>query len=81
MGIVYQASNFIYIGLTIKMTDYREPTDTRHSRHGYKKKGDLNAIPIERSRKHRYVYFNCSKKKRKHLVQKLRYKILPYPKK
>jgi len=36
----------------------------------------------ERPRKHRYVYINAkNKKRRKILLAKLRYKILPYPKK
>lgn len=34
-------------------------------------------IPI----KFRYIYFNCSSGKKKHLLKKLKYDILPYPKK
>lgn len=30
--------------------------------------------------KHRYVYFNCNKKRKKELLKKLKYPILPYPK-
>ena len=33
-----------------------------------------------RPRKHRYIYFNCSKGKKKYLLNKLKYKIEPYPK-
>lgn len=37
---------------------------------------------IERSRKHRYVYINTKSKSRKsHLLNSLKYEILPYPKK
>lgn len=32
------------------------------------------------SMKYRYVYFNCSKSRKKQLLKKLKYPILPYPK-
>lgn len=35
---------------------------------------------VERPRKHRYVYFNAPRKRRKELRSKLRYEVLPYPK-
>ena len=41
---------------------------------------DENLYYKERSRKHRYIYFNASKTRKKQLLKKLRYKILPYPK-
>jgi len=44
------------------------------------KHGADNVKMIHRPRKHRYVYFNCSKGRRKHLLNKLNYKIEPYPK-
>lgn len=44
------------------------------------KYGKENVKWIPRSRKHRYVYFNANKRRRKELIQKLNYEILPYPK-
>ena len=35
---------------------------------------------VERPRKHRYIYFNASKKRKDELLEKLKYKIKPYPK-
>jgi hypothetical protein len=32
------------------------------------------------SLKHRYIYFNSDKRRKKELLKKLKYKILPYPK-
>jgi len=33
------------------------------------------------SPKHRYIFFNAPQKRRKQLIKKLRYPVLPYPKK
>ena len=35
---------------------------------------------IDRPRKHRYIYFNCNKWRKKELLNKLKYEIKPYPK-
>ena len=35
---------------------------------------------VDRPRKHRYIYFNCSKTRKKQLLKKLKYKIYAYPK-
>jgi len=35
---------------------------------------------VERPRKHRYIFFNCDKRRKRELLKKLRYPILPYPK-
>lgn len=81
VGTVYQATNWIYTGLTAKRTN-RVAVDgstTKHNRHECKKKEDT--ILVDRPRKHRYIYFNTDKKTKKVLMKKLLYKILPYPKK
>ena len=62
-----------------------------HSRHIFDAHGGVNGAKAyygdrlerhERPRKHRYVYFNSSSKQRKkELLDKLRYKVQPYPKK
>ena len=37
-------------------------------------------IPTQRPQKHRYIFFNCNKRRKKELLNKLKYKILKYPK-
>lgn len=39
-----------------------------------------NIYKVPRTAKHRYVYFNCNKRRKKELLKKLKYPILPYPK-
>lgn len=79
-GIVYQATNWIYTGLTEKRTNRVaiDGTTTKHNRHECKKKEDT--VLVDRPRKHRYVFFNTNKNSRKLLMKKLLYKVLPYPK-
>lgn len=81
VGTVYQATNWIYTGLTAKRTN-RVAVDgstTKHNRHECKKKEDTILVP--RPRKHRYVYFNVKPKEKKRLIEELKYKVEPYPKK
>jgi len=80
IGIVYQASNFIYTGLTEKRTNRVaiDGSTIRHNRHECLKKD--GTILIDRPRKHRYIYFNTDKRTKKQLMRKLKYIVLPYPK-
>jgi hypothetical protein len=89
LGIVYQATNFIYTGLSSKFKDPKIK-GLEHQHHAtyangltnqevIAKFGDL-VYWVDRPRKHRYVYFNATKKKKKELLSLLRYKVLPYPK-
>lgn len=90
IGYVYQATNFIYTGLSSKFKDalVRGYENQHHS--GYANGmsiammkdtfGEENVYYKERPRKHRYIYFNCSKKRKRELLKKLKYKIEPYPK-
>ena len=91
LGIVYQASNFFYCGLSSKFTDPRVK-GLEHQHHttyarGLNKQqlaekyGEENIYYIDRPRKHRYVYFNAKKRRRKNLIKQLSYPILDYPKK
>lgn len=74
IGYVYQATNWIYTGLTIERTDIATG-EGRHSRH-YDKKGDYSKRQL-RTAKHRYIHFHkCSQVIR----DSLRYPISPYPK-
>lgn len=89
IGIVYQATNWLYTGLSAKRTNWTIEGSNKHCqtiadkytalevREIYRDKFSL----IDRPRKHRYVYFNCKSKKRKNeLLRKLKYKVQPYPK-
>ena len=75
-GIVYQATNWLFTGTTKKRTDMAGK-DGKHSRHHL---GD-RTNRINRSAKHRYVYFIGTKKEKKVLRNAGRYAINnEYPK-
>ena len=75
-GIIYQATNFLFTGTTKPRTDIAGK-DGKHSRHHL---GD-RTNRINRSAKHRYVYFIGTKKEKKILRNALRYDIKDwYPK-
>jgi hypothetical protein len=87
-GVVYQATNWIYTGLSAKRTNWTIQGVDKHcqtiadkftSMEIREKYGDKFTL-VDRPRKHRYVYFNASKKRRKTLLSLLRYPVLPYPK-
>ncbi len=87
-GIVYQATNFIYTGLSAKRVEYAiKGMEHLHSK-TLSQLGTLDEIKQmygdkfyhrERSRKHRYIMFLGSKTERKQLLKALKYPILPYP--
>ena len=79
-GYIYQATNWIYTGLSAKATDKKLIGCDKHGRHNnaYEKDGEYELI--ERSRKHRYIYFTGSKKQNKKWLKELNYKIQEYPK-
>ena len=90
IGYVYQACNFLYTGLSAKFKDPKvkglEGMHHATYAHGMTmqqvkdKYGESNVYYVDRPRKHRYIYFHCNKKRKKDLLSKLKYKILPYPK-
>ena len=75
VGYVYQACNFLFTGTTKARTDMAG-IDGKHSRHSF---GD-SSLRVDRSAKHRYVFFHGSKTDKKILKSKLNYSIEPYPK-
>lgn len=91
VGYVYQATNFLYCGLSAKFRDpkVKGMEHMHHATYAHgmtmaqvkEKYGEDNVYYVDRPRKHRYIYFNCTKKRRKELMSKLRYKVLDYPKK
>ena len=74
-GYIYQATNWIYTGATKERTDIGLE-DNKHSRH-YDKSIDYS-LRKHRSSKHRYIFFIG--KLKKEFINKLNYKIEPYPK-
>jgi hypothetical protein len=94
IGYVYQATNFIYTGLSAKRTDWK--IKGQEHLHGTtiadisrgqenraqwmrEKFGD-NFYLKERSRKHRYIFFLGNKKQKQLMLKSLKYTIEPYPK-
>lgn len=88
-GVVYQATNWIYTGLSAKRTDWAIEGIDKHcktisnkytSKELREKFGDRFSLK-DRTRKHRYVFINAKgKRRKKELIDSLKYKILPYPK-
>ena len=90
VGYVYQATNFLYCGLSSKFRDPKVKgfEDQHHASYAHgmtmeqvvDKYGKDNVYYVDRPRKHRYVYFNADKRRKKELRKKLKYEVLPYPK-
>ena len=74
VGYVYQATNWLYTGLTKARTDkYSEG----HSRHYAKDETRRQ----ERTAKHRYIFLVGSKRKKREMIRAVKYKIISeYPK-
>lgn len=90
LGTVYQATNWIYTGLSSKHKDWELiGHEGRHTRHTWDQWGGIEgakkAVPhlmrqVERPRKHRYIFINARRLRKKELLNLLRYKEEPYPK-
>lgn len=94
IGYVYQATNFVYTGLSAKRTDWK--LKGMEHLHGATvadiSRGQENRAQWmrdkfgddfylqDRSRKHRYVYFVGSKGQKKLMQSALTYSVEPYPK-
>ena len=89
VGYVYQATNFLYTGLSEKRVDWAvKGLEHKHSKtisdgmtlESIKEKYGDDFYYVERSRKHRYILFHGTKNDKKILRSKLKYEVLPYPK-
>jgi hypothetical protein len=88
VGYVYQATNWLYTGLSAKRTNWTIEGVDLHSqtiadkytaaalRAQYGDKFTLQPRP----RKHRYVFINAKGAARRRIAAALRYPIMPYPK-
>ena len=94
VGYVYQATNFLYTGLSAKRTDWAikglehlhgatiaDESRGKENRAAWmrEKYGDAFYLK-ERSRKHRYIYFCGNNKQKKQMRNALKYTVEPYPK-
>ena len=93
-GIIYQATNFIYTGLSANRKEWTvKGKEHLHSKtlSGLVAGADNTVLAMqemfgddfyyrERSRKHRYIIFLGSKTDKRSMTRDLRYKVLPYPK-
>jgi len=73
VGIVYQATNFLFTGTTKLRTDPLGEGN-KHARHT----ACAGVARTIRFPKHRYVYFVGSKTERKRLRKQLLYPVIPY---
>lgn len=89
IGTIYQATNWLYTGLSAKRTNWnvdginihnQSLTDKYNSKEIKELFGDKFSLE-ERPRKHRYVYLRGNKWRKQELLKSLKYEILPYPKK
>ena len=89
VGYVYQATNFLYTGLSANRVDWTiKGQEHKHSKtisdgmslETMKEKYGDDFYYVQRSRKHRYIYFHADRKEKKLLESKLKYEIQPYPK-
>lgn len=77
-GYIYQACNFLYIGMTKRRTDkYTE--DGKHTRHY--KNNNQGKYRVVRSAKYRYIYIYANKRTKRQVLADLKYPIYDeYPK-
>ena len=73
VGYVYQATNFLYTGMTKARTDIYSDGHSRHHAEGELRRKDRTA-------KHRYVYLVGNKRDVRIMRKELNYAILDYPK-
>ncbi len=92
-GWVYQASNFLYCGLSAKRSDY--VIEGKEHLHNTTIGDEFRGVPnraeklrekygdafktVPRPRKHRYLYLHGDKKWKKQILPEIRYKITEYP--
>ena len=78
VGYIYQATNFLYTGLSAKRLDTYQP-EGKHPR-AYDK-DNHSELHQTRSRKHRYIYLVGDKRTKKEMRKELKYKVYDkYPK-
>lgn len=77
IGYVYQATNFLYTGLSAKRNDTYQPGGAHPRAYN---KFNHSALKQTRSPKHRYVYLVGDRRTKKRMLKELKYPIKEYPK-
>lgn len=77
VGYIYQATNFLYTGMSAKRTDTYQPSGLHPRAYN---KDSHSELKQTRSSKHRYVYLVGDKRTKKQMRKELIYPVLPYPK-
>lgn len=78
VGYVYQATNFLYTGLSAKRNDTYQPNGLHPRAYN---KNEHSPLMQTRSQKHRYIYLVGDKRTRKQMLKELKYPVLNrYPK-
>lgn len=91
VGTVYQATNWLYTGMSDRHVEWwiDGQKSGKHTRHLFDQYGGINnakkvlgdrLVKGERPRKHRYVFARGSRRRRREILDKLRYEVQPYPK-
>ena len=89
IGYVYQATNFLYTGLSAERVDWAiKGMENKHSKtisdgmtlESIKEKYGDKFYYKERTRKHRYIYFVGNKYQKKEMLESLNYPPQNYPK-
>jgi hypothetical protein len=94
IGYIYQATNFIYTGLSAKRSDWKikgqehlhgatiadKFRGVENRSQALRNKYGNDFYSEDRPRKHRYIYFIGSKKQKQQMKSCLKYTIQPYPK-
>lgn len=88
IGVVYQASNWLYTGLSARRThwvveglaQHSQTLSDKYSAKELREKYGKAFKLVQRPRKHRYVYLRGNRRRKKELQAQLKYPILPYPK-
>lgn len=82
-GYIYQATNWLYTGLSAKRTERYDPLNpNKHSKTVTESKHlDYYDLAVrDRPQKHRYVYLVGNKKQKAEMLNNLNYTQKPYPK-
>lgn len=81
-GYIYQATNWLYTGLSAKRQErYDVNNPDKHSRTIWHQTGvQVEFAYRDRPQKHRYIYFTGSKRQKRKWRKELNYEVLPYPK-
>lgn len=78
IGYIYQATNFLYTGLSAKRNDSYQPNGLHPRAYDKNNHSDLKQT---RSQKHRYIYLVGDKRTKRRMRSELRYKVYEnYPK-